>query len=349
MKPRYAEGLPSLSLPTRLCEAYYAVLFLLGVGFAALTDINTFRYDLSLFCAIYQMICAMRCIWLIELRSDAARPFAIATTLVSVLLAGIDFFCFGAAHPAFVRLGGFGANALFLVEFVCPLAVVGYFVLSKAVRAELSVPQDKTPTATEGHSWDVPFRQRVRTWEFWRDTVIYFVVFSILGHWAEILFCQLILAGVFMGGYDPTNAMLWDQWLFPFSAEGIAVSLVVLLLHPFKEWMLKRTSGNVGLSVLASFGLNALVCTNIDFWTGILFNQDYQLWDYRDMPFNFMGQVCLQNSMVYSVAATLIVWLVYPAMDKGMRRMPRHFADGLFFGLVGFYAFVAAFHFIEVA
>jgi uncharacterized membrane protein len=66
------------------------------------------------------------------------------------------------------------------------------------------------------------------------------------------------------------------------------------------------------------------------------------------MPFNFMGQVCLQNSMVYSIAATLIVWVVYPLMDRGLRRMPRSVTDGLFFGLVGFYAFEAALHFIAI-
>ncbi len=149
-----------------------------------------------------------------------------------------------------------------------------------------------------------------------------------------------------MGDYDPSNAMLWNQWLFPFSAEGIALVMIVVVLHPLSRWLLKKFNGHVAPALVASFFANALVCTSIDFTTGITANYDYHLWDYRSMPFNFMGQVCLQNSVVYSVAATLIVWVVYPLMDKGLRRAPKVVVDGAFWFLMGVYAFCAALHFM---
>jgi hypothetical protein len=158
----------------------------------------------------------------------------------------------------------------------------------------------------------------------------------------------MIVAGIFMGGYDPTNIMLWDQWLFPFSAEGTALAMVVLLLHPLKLWIERRTNHNLKLTLGLSFLANAIVCTSIDFITGITCNQNYELWDYRDMPFNFMGQVCLQNSVVYSIAATIVVWLVYPLMDRFLRSIPKCLADAIFFGLVGLYAFEAALHFVSI-
>jgi uncharacterized membrane protein len=176
---------------------------------------------------------------------------------------------------------------------------------------------------------------------------MYFIVFSFIGHWAEILFCRLILAGVFMGGYDPTNAMLWDQWLFPFSAEGTALAAIVVFLHPIALKLQNKFGKNSWKAILLSFVVNGIVCTSIDFGTGMVANQHYELWDYRDMPFNFMGQVCLQNSMVYTVAATLVVWLLYPAMDKGIRRLSKDAADGLFWALVGIYTFLALLHFID--
>ena len=101
--------------------------------------------------------------------------------------------------------------------------------------------------------------------------------------------------------------------------------------------------------MLLSFLLNALVCTSIDFTTGMVANQDYSLWDYRDMPFNFLGQVCLQNSMVYSIAATLIVWVVYPLMDTALRRAPRGVVNALAFGLIGMYLFLAMLYFIDIS
>ncbi|MBQ9042202.1 MAG: hypothetical protein IJ111_05235 [Eggerthellaceae bacterium] len=73
------------------------------------------------------------------------------------------------------------------------------------------------------------------------------------------------------------------------------------------------------------------------------------MWDYRALPFNFMGQVVLQNSMVYSVAATLIVWVFYPLLDTALRRMPRGAANALALGLLGMYLFLAALYFFDPA
>jgi uncharacterized membrane protein len=39
-------------------------------------------------------------------------------------------------------------------------------------------------------------------------------------------------------------------------------------------------------------------------------------WDYSDMPFNFMGQICLQNSLAFGLAATLLVWALFPAIER---------------------------------
>ena len=103
------------------------------------------------------------------------------------------------------------------------------------------------------------------------------------------------------------------------------------------------------IAVLLSFLLNALVCTTIDFTTGMVANQDYSLWDYRDLPFNFMGQVCLQNSMVYSIAATFIVWVVYPLMDSVLHRAPRGVVNAIAVGLFGMYLFLAMLYFIDIS
>ena len=102
-------------------------------------------------------------------------------------------------------------------------------------------------------------------------------------------------------------------------------------------------------ALLLSFLLNALVCTSIDFTTGMIANQDFHLWDYRDMPFNFMGQVCLQNSMVYSIAATLIVWVFYPLMDAILHRAPRGVVNAVAVGLLGTYLFLAMLYFIDIS
>ena len=346
------ESEPSpLGVRLRLVQAYYAIVLVIGLLYAAIInpegDIG-YVYDLSMLRAIIQMSTSVQALWLLQRRAAEAKNFCVAGTLVCIALSAIDGIAFDGSAPVFARLGSFATGALVAVEYVLACFVVGYMALSEHVGEVLRVRLDMSSEGV-GNSWEVlRYRKRIRTWTFWRDTIIYFIVFSFLGHWAEILFCRLIVLGVFMGGYDPTNAMLWDQWLFPFSAEGTALAMVVLLLHPLKQRISRKFGGRMAPTLVVSFLANAAVCTLIDFSTGMVANQHYELWDYRDMPFNFMGQVCLQNSLVYSIAATVIVWRVYPAMDRALRRMPRAHAEMLFFGLVGFYLFEAALHFVAL-
>lgn len=342
--PRPAVPLP---LGLRLVQIYYALSLVLGLGFAAVCDPAAFTYDLSMFRAVFQMVVSAQATWLIWRRARGTRSFCLAAISIGLVLSAVDLTLGGAGAGIFARLGTVGACAAILLEFASGVGVLAYLALSDEATRVLTVRLDASAEGP-GNSWDLPYRQRVKTWVFWRDLIVYFIVFSFIGHWAEMLFCRLIVAGVFMGDYDPTNAMLWDQWLFPFTAEGLALAMVVIALHPLKERLLTRFNGSLVPALVLSFLANALVCTSIDFGTGMVANQNYELWDYRALPFNFMGQICLQNSLVYSIAATIVVWLAYPAMDRAMRRMPKAYANALFMGLAGIYAFEALLHFVYV-
>ena len=208
------------------------------------------------------------------------------------------------------------------------------------------VPPDGSDQPTSDASENI--YEKLFTWPWFRNLVIYYCVFSIAGHWAEIGFCWLIVLGVAMGDYDFSHAQLWDWWLCPYPAEGIAVVLIALVLFPFKEWVLKKTGGRVWLTLIISFLVNMLVCATIDFTTGITANANYELWDYSNLPFNFMGQIVLQNTLVYSVAATFIVWVVYPLMAKWLHRMSPNAANGLFIGFVAFYVFLEVLYYVHI-
>lgn len=333
-------------LGIHLCEAYFGLAMLLALAFAFVCNRETFAYDISMLRILILMAGGACTVWLISQRARSARGIGAITALVCAGLSMIDYAAFDAYAHIQVYVGSAVTNILIVLEYGGAVAVASYLAFAPQARRVLSKPPDFEPGARTGHSWDEPLKVRVHTWEFWRDLMIYFIVFSIVGHWAEILFCQLILAGVFMGGYDPTNTMLWSQWLFPFTAEGAALVAIVLILHPLSRWLLKKTNNHLLPALLLSFLVNMAVCTSIDFTTGMVANQDYSLWDYRDLPFNFMGQVCLQNSLVYSIAATLIVWVVYPLMDSALRRAPRGVVNAIAFGLLGMYLFLALLHFV---
>ena len=185
--------------------------------------------------------------------------------------------------------------------------------LSSNYKETLTKPMDLTP-----RNPTVPFT----TFERVRNASTLFAVYTIVGHWLEMAFCQLIRLELMGGDYDRSNTMLWDWWLHPFPAEGIAGLLIAGCLSPLSRVLLKKFGGRMLPAVAVSFLANQIVCTSIDYLTGIVANRNYELWDYRNMPFNFQGQICLQNSLVYSTAATLVTWLAYPAREAWLRRMP---------------------------
>ena len=41
------------------------------------------------------------------------------------------------------------------------------------------------------------------------------------------------------------------------------------------------------------------VITTIELLAGFLFNRDYRVWDYRQLPANFMGHICLTYSLLW--------------------------------------------------
>ena len=45
--------------------------------------------------------------------------------------------------------------------------------------------------------------------------------------------------------------------------------------------------------------LGGLVITGIEYGIGMVFNRSYRVWDYRRMPFNVQGQICLPFTLVW--------------------------------------------------
>ena len=63
------------------------------------------------------------------------------------------------------------------------------------------------------------------------------------------------------------------------------------------------------------FLLQIILCTIfatiIEFIFGIIFNTDYHIWDYRNVPFNLYGMICLPFSFLWMFIASLVI----PLMD----------------------------------
>jgi uncharacterized membrane protein len=203
-----------------------------------------------------------------------------------------------------------------LASVIPDVVIFLYFLLSKKAREVLTEDLVLDTMELQGEDGMAPRW----SWPFVRNLIMYFCIFSFLGHWMEMSFCLAIKAGLVGGEYDPSNTMLWRDWFYPFPMHGMAVVLIGVLLYPLWRMLVRKT--NVAVGSLLSFVINGLMCGLIEFTFGLLWNADLQNWDYTNMPFNFMGQVCLQNVIGFAFAASIIAWMVYPWLERMLAKLP---------------------------
>ena len=237
-------------------------------------------------------------------RFKVGKPFVIAI----MLLGGTAHLISDIFTGAFVPLSSIG-------NFCYYLLIALYFLFSDRVKAVL-VNEMSSDKGEDEQTFVVDRR----SWPFYRNLIIYFVIFSVLGHWMEAAFCQLIRLGIVQGEFHADNTMLWRDWLYPYPMHGTAVILIALFLNPLFN-KLKKTFKNRFAPYVVSFVINALICTLIEFCGGLMFNAQLQNWDYSNMPFNFMGQICLQNAIGFGVASSVIAWWLYPMMEQHIARV----------------------------
>ena len=290
----------------RFVQVYFAIEIAANILLLLLTQRDSVAGDATQFLDWIMVILAGVAFWFFINRYKIARPFAIIMSAIGIGFVGIKL-----AVQGMFQLPVFIMNSVFYVFLLF------YFIFSKRVKATMvndlakrTGIYDKEGTAYLEHGWPLV-----------RNLIIYFIVFSIAGHWMEAGMCQFIRLGLVEGEYDPTNTMLWRDWLYPFPMEGAAVVLIALFLYPLLLWLKKKIKVPV-LPYVISFIANALVCTAIEFSMGLIVNADLQLWDYTNNFGNIMGQVCLQNALAFGAASSIIAWWVYPLIQLWVSRVP---------------------------
>ena len=64
--------------------------------------------------------------------------------------------------------------------------------------------------------------------------------------------------------------------------------------------------------------LGAGVITALELATGLLVNRDYSVWDYREMPYQFLGQICLMFSLLW-IPVSLLAMGLYRLAQKAWK------------------------------
>ena len=249
-------------------------------------------------------------VWLIAKRKIYTRQIVIGLEIFELVTIAAGQISDGAFD-----LSVFAANA------VPPVIVILYFAFSRRAKAVLVQPwNDKslleTQQARDREMWDP------KSGEFWMRLLLYFFVFSILGHWMEMGVQVLVVNGLFPGTVAPPDSLTWRDNLNPFFIYGEAVAFCGAALYPI-FLKLREKMPHQWQAYVVSFLINTLFCVVAELILGLAVNGDYHAWDYRDQFMNFMGQICLLYSFAFGVMSSLITWLLYPRMERAFSGMNR--------------------------
>ncbi|MDR2196579.1 MAG: putative ABC transporter permease [Coriobacteriales bacterium] len=297
------------------------------------------RFAFDTYLNLADAVCAGVIFLLIAQRKNITRQliFVYAPLMLLVGILGDLFLHNFAFSPMYFLSHG---RVIFLLAWL-------YFFFSKKALEQLDQPfilqESGIKIAREGDLY------RLRDRRFWRDVALYFMLFSIVGHWMERVYA------VYMrdtgGPYDP-SAPMWQSYLAPFPIYGIGAVACILLLFPLRQVLMRKLK-NVFLVIFVVYLANTLVCTAIELTVGLIFNHpgpDGTLiyWDYHDRPFNFMGQICLQNALAFGAVATLMVWQFFPTIERRIVEGSNDVVNVVFVVVLVVWLLLAAFYLITL-
>lgn len=74
------------------------------------------------------------------------------------------------------------------------------------------------------------------------------------------------------------------------------------------------------LSLLPRGVVGAGIITMVELLAGLLFNRQYRVWDYRHLPLNFHGQICLPFFLLW-IPLGLGAMVLYGLADRSFSKM----------------------------
>jgi uncharacterized membrane protein len=322
----------------RLWEVVFAVMVLSYAVVLMFLSKRMISFDFNIYLSLLDAVVAGVLFWLIVQRKRVVRPIVCGYTLV-MLVVGItgDIVIDDSFSWSYVTHYG---RSVFVFASI-------YFLFSKRARTLLTEPFNINGGKTHAASDGVLYRPR--TGAFWRDLAMFFMVFSVVGHWMERIFETIMRYAA--GIYDPT-APLWQSYLAPFTIYGFGAVLCILLLFPLKQFLARKLK-NIWLVALVVYLANTIVCTAIELAVGLLTNHPDAsghliYWDYSNLPFNFMGQICLQNALAFGLVATLMVWVIFPTIEGYLNSLSNDTVNIVAVLITIIYCFLVAFYLITL-
>lgn len=172
----------------------------------------------------------------------------------------------------------------------------------------------------------------LKSWGFWRGVILYFFLFSIIGHWMEVPYCWLM--DVLFGIVSPDYAAFNDPLVVPYWVYGAGTVVLTLVLYPVKLRLIKtrKTLWGAALEFLL---IAVIIAAVLETGFGLLINQPdssgvYPFWDNSSLPGNILGQGWIVNDIALGIVSLLYVWVIFPFLQKIMLSVNQRLANRFF-------------------
>lgn len=164
-----------------------------------------------------------------------------------------------------------------------------------------------------------------RSFAFWQKIFIYYFLFSLGGHYLEILWA---IIGQFVFGLPPWRpTIVGIAPLAPPYGFG-AVAAIVIIKPLIKRYNLK---------FLAIFILSVVVSSIVEYLCAaciVLLLGHNPFWNYSNRFLNINGYICLKNSLLFGVALTFFIYKVLPTSEKIFDKLKKSIPLNVFFWLL---------------
>lgn len=136
------------------------------------------------------------------------------------------------------------------------------------------------------------------------DLLYYFVIYSVLGWCAEVIF-HTVVYGEF------ANRGFLNGPICPIYGFGMAV--IIVCLTPLNEY-----------SWILLFAGSFVITSALEWITGFVLDKAFRQrwWDYSTQPFNIGGYICLKFSIIWGFAGVFIMRIVHPPIASFVSWIP---------------------------
>ena len=110
-------------------------------------------------------------------------------------------------------------------------------------------------------------------------------------------------------------AYLFLEFLFRGWSHGsmfLLGGVCFVLIGQLNRWL-------KGIPLALRLVVFAGVVTGLELLTGLLVNRDFGVWDYRGLPYNYLGQISLQFSLLW-IPVSFAAVLLYTWADRKLER-----------------------------